>query len=188
MAITASAVKELRDITSAGMMACKKALTETDGNVQAAVKLLREKGIVKSAGRSDRTTSEGIITTKVSKCGCKGVLVETNCETDFVAKNEDFQAFIGELTETIFNSDATDAEATTSLAHGDATVQDALGAKFAQLGEVIKIKQLIRYTAECCGGVSSYIHAGAKVGVMLELGAEKKETVGTDAFNELSRW
>ena len=187
MAITASAVKELRDITSAGMMACKKALTETDGDVQAAVKLLREKGIVKSAGRSDRETSEGIITTQVSKCGCKGVLIETNCETDFVAKNESFQAFVGEITDTVFNSDVTDPEAATALPLADGTIQDALGAKFAQLGEVIKIKQLIRYKAECCGGVSSYIHAGAKVGVMLEIGAEKEETAGTDAFKALSR-
>lgn len=187
MAITASAVKELRDITSAGMMACKKALTETEGDVQAAVKLLREKGIVKSAGRSDRETSEGIITTKVSKCGCKGVLVETNCETDFVAKNDSFQTFIGELTNTIFNSDVTDPEGAATLPHADATVQDILGAKFAQLGEVIKIKQLIRYEAECCGGISSYIHAGAKVGVMLEIVGEKKETASTDAFKALSR-
>ena len=187
MAITASAVKELRDITNAGMMACKNALKETEGDIKAAVKLLREKGIVKSAGRSDRETSEGIITAQVSKCGCKGVLIETNCETDFVAKNDNFQAFIGEITETIFNSDVTDPEAATALPHADATIQDALGAKFAQLGEVIKIKQLIRYTLDGTGAISSYIHAGAKVGVLLELTTEKEETAKADAFAQLSR-
>lgn len=187
MAITASAVKELRDITNAGMMACKKALTETDGDVQAAVKLLREKGIVKSAGRSDRETSEGIISAQVSEDGTQGVLVEFNCETDFVAKNDNFQAFVAEVTSTIANSDVTDAEAATALAHGDGTVQDALGAKFAELGEVIKIKQLIRYTLDGAGSVASYIHMGGKVGVLLELTAGNADTAGTDSFKELAR-
>ena len=187
MAITASAVKELRDITNAGMMACKKALTETEGDVQAAVKLLREKGIVKSAGRSDRETSEGTIAAQVSEDASQGVLVEFNCETDFVAKNDNFQAFVSDLTNTIATSDVTDAEAATSLAHADGTVQDALGAKFAELGEVIKIKQLIRYTVTGNGSVSSYIHMGGKVGVLLELSATKAETVSTDSFKELSR-
>jgi len=187
MAISAKAVKELRDITNAGMMACKKALTETDGDLDAAVKLLREKGIVKSASRADRETSEGIIASKVSECGCKGVLVQVNCETDFVAKNDNFQDFVSSITDTIFNSDVTDAEAATALPHGDATVQDALGAKFAELGEVIKIKNLIRYTREGNGGVSTYIHAGGKVGVLLELSAEKEETAKSDTFSELSR-
>jgi len=187
MAITAKDVKELRDITNAGMMACKKALTETDGDIKAAVKLLREKGIVKSAGRSDRETSEGIVAAKVSECGCKGLLVKVNCETDFVAKNDNFQSFVSEITETIFNSDVTDAESATSLPHGDATVQDALGAKFAELGEVIKIKDLIRYNREGKGAISSYIHAGAKVGVLLELDAQNDDTAKSDTFAELSR-
>lgn len=187
MAITASAVQELRKITNAGMMACKKALTETEGDVEAAVKLLREKGIVKSAGRSDRETSEGLIATQVADDGSSGVLVEVNCETDFVAKNEAFGAFVSDITKTIANSDASDAEAATTLPYGDGTVQDALGAKFSELGEVIKIKQLARYTAAGNGAVASYIHMGGKVGVLLELGAEKADTKGTDGFKELSR-
>jgi len=187
MAITAKVVKELRDITNAGMMACKKALTETEGDIDAAVKLLREKGIVKSASRADRETSEGIIASQVSKCGCKGVLVQVNCETDFVAKNDNFLEFVTAITDTIFNSDVTDAEAATALAHGEGTVQDALGAKFAELGEVIKITDLIRYTREGNGGVSTYIHAGGKVGVLLEISAEKEETAKSDVFAELSR-
>ena len=99
--ITASAVQELRKITNAGMMACKKALTETAGDMDAAVKLLREKGIVKSAGRSDRETSEGLVAAEVSADGTTGVLAEVNCETDFVAKNEGFGAFVSDITKTI---------------------------------------------------------------------------------------
>lgn len=187
MAITASAVKELRDITNAGMMACKKALTETEGDIQAAVKLLREKGIVKSAGRADRETSEGIIAAQIACCAKGGVLVEVNCETDFVAKNDNFQAFVSDITKTISDSDVTDTEAATALAHGDGTVQDALGAKFAELGEVIKIKQFIRYNLEGNGAVASYIHMGGKVGVLLELSAGKAETAETETFKELTR-
>ena len=185
--ITASAVQELRKITNAGMMACKKALTETNGDLDAAVKLLREKGIVKSAGRADRETSEGLISAHVDSTGCCGLLAEVNCETDFVAKNEAFGAFVSDITKTIAESDAADAEAAASIAYTDGTIQDALGAKFSELGEVIKIKRITRFTAEGNGAVSSYIHMGGKVGVLLELSAEKAETKDSDTFKELSR-
>lgn len=187
MAITASAVQELRKITNAGMMACKKALTETDGDMDAAVKLLREKGIVKSAGRSDRETSEGLIAAQVSANADKGVLVEVNCETDFVAKNDNFSAFVDDITKTIADSDASDVEAAGALSFGDGTVQDALGAKFTELGEVIKIKRITRYDIDGQGGLSSYIHMGGKVGVLLELGADKAETSKEESFKELAR-
>ena len=185
--ITASAVQELRKITNAGMMACKKALTETDGDMDAAVKLLREKGIVKSAGRSDRETSEGLIAANVSEDGSTGVLAEVNCETDFVAKNEGFGAFVSDITKTISESDASDAEAATALPFGDGTVQDALGAKFSELGEVIKVKQVTRYNLEGNGALASYIHMGGKVGVLLELGAENADTAANETFQGLAR-
>lgn len=185
--ITASAVQELRKITNAGMMACKKALTETDGDLDAAVKLLREKGIVKSAGRSDRETSEGLIAAQVSSCGKTGVLAEVNCETDFVAKNEGFGAFVQDITKTITESEASDAEAATALAYGDGTIQDALGAKFSELGEVIKVKRVTRFNLESNGAIASYIHMGGKVGVLLELNAENADTAENDSFKELSR-
>lgn len=187
MAITASAVQELRKITNAGMMACKKALTETEGDVDAAVKLLREKGIVKSAGRTDRETSEGIINAQVTDCAGNGILAQVNCETDFVAKNESFQAFVADIANTILASDASDVEAATALAYGEGTIQDALGAKFTELGEVIKISALVRYTAAGNGAVASYIHMGGKVGVLLELSAENEGTKSNDSFKELSR-
>ncbi len=184
MAITASAVSELRKITNAGMMACKKALTETEGDLDAAVKLLREKGIVKSAGRSDRETSEGIVTAQVSDCAGNGVLVEFNCETDFVAKNDNFQAFASEITATIANSDVSEADAAVNLAHGESTVQEALGAKFTELGELIKIKRIVRFVAGS-GAVGSYIHMGGKVGVLVEVTAENADTKSNATFNEL---
>ncbi|MCP5535078.1 MAG: elongation factor Ts [Akkermansiaceae bacterium] len=187
MMITASAVQELRKITNAGMMACKKALTETKGDLDAAVKLLREKGIVKSAGRADRETSEGLIAAHVDSTGCCGLLAEVNCETDFVAKNEAFGAFVSDITKTIAESDATDAEAAAAVAYTDGTVQDALGAKFSELGEVIKIKRVTRFVAEGNGAVSSYIHMGGKVGVLLELSAEKPESKDSEIFKDLSR-
>jgi len=185
--ITASAVQELRKVTNAGMMACKKALTETEGDLDAAVKLLREKGIVKSAGRSDRETSEGLVSAHVSCCGKSGLLAEVNCETDFVAKNEGFGAFVTDIIKTISESDASDAEAAASVSYADGTVQDALGAKFTELGEVIKISRVTRYNLEGNGSIASYIHMGGKVGVLLELGAEKEETASNDAFKALSR-
>ena len=185
--ITASAVQELRKITNAGMMACKKALTETDGDLDAAVKILREKGIVKSAGRADRETSEGLIAANVSDSGDTGVLVEVNCETDFVAKNEGFGAFVSDITSTISASDASDAEAATALSFQDGTVQDALGAKFSELGEVIKVKQVTRYNLDGNGSIASYIHMGGKVGVLLELGAENADTAANEAFQGLAR-
>ncbi|MFK7910611.1 MAG: translation elongation factor Ts, partial [Akkermansiaceae bacterium] len=185
--ITASAVQELRKVTNAGMMACKKALTETEGDMDAAIKLLREKGIVKSAGRADRETSEGLIAANVSDSGDTGVLVEVNCETDFVAKNEDFGAFVSDITSTISASDASDAEAATALSFQDGTVQDALGAKFSELGEVIKVKQVTRYNLDGNGSIASYIHMGGKVGVLLELGAENADTAANEAFQGLAR-
>jgi elongation factor Ts len=185
--ITASAVQELRKITNAGMMACKKALTETDGDLDAAVKILREKGIVKSAGRADRETSEGLIAANVSDSGDTGVLVEVNCETDFVAKNEGFGAFVSDITSTISASDASDAEAATALSFQDGTVQDALGAKFSELGEVIKVKQVTRYNLDGNGSIASYIHMGGKVGVLLELGAENADTAANETFQGLAR-
>ena len=187
MAITASAVQELRKITNAGMMACKKALTETAGDMDAAVKLLREKGIVKSAGRSDRETSEGLIAAHVSENADSGVLAEINCETDFVAKNDAFGAFVSDITKTIAQSDAADAESAAGLAYGDGTIQDTLGAKFSELGEVIKVKRITRYTAEGNGAISSYIHMGGKVGVLLELSAENAGTKDSETFKGLSR-
>lgn len=185
MAITASAVSELRKQTSAGMMACKKALTETNGDMEAAAKLLREKGEAKRSDRADRETSEGIVATFVAEGAASGVLAEVNCETDFVAKNDAFQAFVNELLEAIANSGATTAEEAQSVPFGEGTVENALGAKFAELGEVIKISRLSRFETQGAGAVASYIHMGGKVGVLLEVGCENADTPANAEFATL---
>lgn len=184
MAITASAVQELRQLTSAGMMACKKALTETNGDLEAAAKLLREKGEAKRSDRADRETTEGLVATFVAADNKSGILVEVNCETDFVAKNEAFQAFVADVVETLANSGTSSAEEAGAVAYGDGTIENALGAKFSELGEVIKISKLERFTADS-GAVASYIHMGGKVGVLLEVATTKPETASNEAFTTL---
>ncbi len=184
MAITASAVKELRELTSAGMMACKKALTETNGDFEAAAKLLREKGEAKRSDRADRETSEGIVAAFVSSDSKTGVLAQVNCETDFVAKNDAFQAFVGEVIEAIANSDAVDVDAALQVSFGEGTVENALGAKFSELGEVIKISKLTRFAVEA-GSAASYIHMGGKVGVLIEVSTENAATTEAASFKEL---
>ena len=185
MAITASAVKELRELTSAGMMACKKALTETNGDLEAAAKLLREKGEAKRADRADRDTSEGISATHIECCGKSGILAQVNCETDFVSKNDDFKAFAGELLAAVSGNGADSAEAALSVPFGEGTVENALGAKFSELGEVIKIAKVTRFEAAGEGAVASYIHMGGKVGVLLEVSAENAASKESAAFTDL---
>jgi len=176
MAITASAVQELRKLTSAGMMACKKALTETNGDLEAAAKLLREKGEAKRSDRAGRETSEGITCAYVAEDGKSGVLTVTNCETDFVAKNEGFQSYVADLTKAIADGGAADAEAAAALPFGEGTIENSLGAKFAELGEVIKVSKVARFETSA-GQVASYIHMGGKVGVLLELSFEGEADV-----------
>ncbi len=185
MAITASTVSELRRLTSAGMMSCKKALTEVNGDLKAAAKLLREKGEAKRGDRSDRETTEGIVATFVSEDTKKGVLAVVNCETDFVAKNEGFQAFVAELVETIANSSAATAEEAHEVPFGEGTVENALGAKFAELAEVINISSLARFETSGEGSVASYIHMGGKVGVLLEVACENAATTSEEGFRTL---
>lgn len=184
MAITASAVQELRKLTSAGMMACKKALTETNGDLEAAAKLLREKGEAKRSDRSDRETGEGIVAAFVSTCGKTGILAEVNCETDFVSKNEAFQSFVGEMIAAIANSDASDPAAALSVPFGEGTIENTLGAKFSELGEVIKISNLTRFAVPA-GAAASYIHMGGKVGVLIEVATGNPATTEAPEFKEL---
>ncbi len=187
MAISASAVSELRKQTSAGMMACKKALTETNGDLEAAAKLLREKGEAKRSDRADRETTEGIVATHVASCGQSGILAVVNCETDFVSKNDAFQAWVAEILEAIANSGAATTEEALAVSFGEGTVENALGAKFSELGEVIKISRLARFDVADSGSVSSYIHMGGKVGVLLEVACENTSTTENDDFATLLR-
>jgi elongation factor Ts len=183
--ITASIVKELRDKTSAPMMDCKKVLTETNGDLEASIKLLRERGIMKSAKMSDRAANEGVITARINAEANSGILLEINCETDFVSKNESFQAFVGSLADKLAASSAADLDAALALQNGDHTIEDTLKAKVGEVGENLQFRKYVRYDAASGGVVASYIHLGGKVGVLIEVGTTQPATKGTDSFKEL---
>ncbi len=185
MAITASLVKELRDKTNAGMMECKNALKETGGDVDAAIKFLRERGAIKAAKKADREAKEGIVASKIDAAGKSGVLVEVNCETDFVAKNENFQSFVGELADAVAGSGAADIDAANAVSKGDGTLDDFVKAKVIELGENLQFRRMARFDVEGSGVVGSYIHLGGKVGVLVEVGCGEEATAGADGFREL---
>jgi elongation factor Ts len=183
--ITASIVKELRDKTNAGMMDCKKVLTETNGDIEASIKLLRERGIMKSAKMSDRAANEGVITARINANATSGILLEVNCETDFVSKNESFQAFVAEIADALAKSNAADHAAALTVQHGEQSIEDTIKAKVGEVGENLQFRKYVRYDAAPGGVVASYIHLGGKVGVLLEVGTTKAESAGNDAFKEL---
>ena len=185
MVITASLVKELRDKTNAGMMECKNALKETEGDIDAAIKQLRERGKIKAAKKAGRDAKEGIIAAKLDASGKSGILAEMNCETDFVAKNENFQAFVAEILDTAAASDAADAATALALPKDDGTLDDFVKAKVIEMGENLQFRRLTRYEVSGSGVIASYIHLGGKVGVLLEVGCETDATTRTDGFREL---
>lgn len=185
--ITAAIVKELRDKTNAGMMDCKKVLTETNGDIDAAIKLLRERGIAKAGAKADRAANEGIVSARVAADGKSGFLYEVNCETDFVSKNENFQGFVAGLGDTLEASAAADLDAALATSHDGATIADAVKAKIAEIGENMQLRKYVRYEAAEGGVIASYIHMGGKVGVLIEVGTTKPETASNTAFQELVR-
>jgi len=173
MNITASQVKELRDATNVSMMDCKRALQEAEGNMEKAVKLLRERGMAVAAKKADRVAKNGKISAKVSDDGKTGVMIEVNCETDFVTRNEIFQAFVAELT-----NKAMDVENPAEAFKAEVTT------KITEIGENIILRKSEKFVAEN-GAVASYIHMGGTVGVLVEFGTEKAETAAAEGFKEL---
>ena len=168
MAIKASMVKELREMTGAGMMDCKKALTETDGNMDAAIEYLRKNGQAKAEKKAGRIAAEGIVRTVV-KDDKVAAIVEVNSETDFVAKNADFQAYVEAVAEQVLASDAADMDAFMAEAWAQdtsKTVKDALVEKIAVIGENLNIRRFEKITTDGC--VVSYIHGGGRIGVLIE--------------------
>ena len=168
MAITAGMVKELREMTGAGMMDCKKALNETNGDLDAAVEYLRKNGQAKAEKKAGRIAAEGIVKTVV-KDDKVAAIVEVNSETDFVAKNADFQAYVEEVCEQAVASDAADMDAFMAeawAADTSKTVKDALVEKIAVIGENLNIRRFEKVVAEGC--VVSYIHGGGRIGVLVE--------------------
>jgi elongation factor Ts len=183
--ITASLVKELREKTGVAMMECKSALKETEGDIDAAIKILRERGEAKAEKKASRDANEGIIVAALAESGKSGVLVEINCETDFVAKNENFQAFVGEVAATVLAGDVSELEAAKALPKGDETLEGFIKTKVLEMGENLQFRRFDRLTLSGEGAVASYIHLGGKVGVLIEVSAEKAETASSDAFKDL---
>ena len=183
--ITAAIVKELRDKTNAGMMDCKKVLTETNGDIEASIKLLRERGIMKSSKMADRAAKEGVITARINAAGNSGLLLEVNCETDFVSKNESFQAFVAGIADALAGSSAADLDSALATQYGEQTVEDTIKSKVGEVGENLQFRKYVRFDAAPGGVVASYIHLGGKVGVLIEVGTTKPETAGTESFKEL---
>ena len=170
MNITASMVKELREMSGAGMMDCKKALTNTDGNIEEAMKFLKENGLAKAAKKAGRIAAEGVVATYVSEDGKTASMVEVNSETDFVAKNDVFRGFVNEVAKQAAETSATDIDAFLAESwSGDAnmTIKEKLADMIAKIGENMNIRRFEKVTAND-GVVVSYIHAGGKIGVLVE--------------------
>ena len=175
MAITASQVKELRDATNVSMMECKKALVETDGDMQGAMKLLRERGMAVAAKRAAKAANQGIVAAATTENGSTIAMVEVNCETDFVARNDDFKQFVTDVANKALETD----EALSDV------MNDVLMEKIAAVGENLKIRRNVRYQLDGSGKLASYIHLGGKVGVLIEVGCTKDDTATTPAFDDL---
>lgn len=169
MAVTAQLVKELREMTGAGMMDCKKALVETDGDIDKAVEVLREKGLGKAAKKADRVAAQGLVATKVAESGDKAAIIEVNAETDFVAKNEDFVGFVQKLNELVLEgSFASVDEFEASKFNGDTTVKEELTEKIATIGENMNIRRFESLgEADCV--YASYVHGNGKIAVLVEM-------------------
>ncbi len=164
MSFTAQDVKNLREMTSCGMMDCKKALTETGGDMDKAVEYLREKGLATAAKKAGRIASEGIVKVYMNDAKTVSVVLEVNSETDFVAKNSEFQDFVTSVAEVVANTNPADVDALANEKLGDTTVGEALTALIAKIGENMKIRRFARFE----GNVCSYTHGEGRIGVMVK--------------------
>ncbi len=170
--ITAALVGKLREMTGAGLMDCKKALTETKADLDAAVDFLRKKGAASAAKKSSREANEGLIVQSIQPGARAGILVEVNCETDFVARNDGFRAFCEDVARKLLENPKTDLEALRT-------------AQVAKIGENIQISRFHRMEVTGNGLVAAYIHTGAKVGVLVEVGSGKEATTTNEEFKQL---
>lgn len=182
MAFSAQDVKTLREITGCGMMDCKKALTEADGNQEKAIELLREKGLAAAAKKAGRVAAEGIVKAYVDTDKKVGVVIEVNAETDFVAKNADFQSFVDTCAKTVVETNPADVEALSSskAVGSDMTIADMLTEKIQTIGENIKIRRFARYE----GAVATYVHGGGSIGVMVKFDTDVADHAGFEEFGK----
>ena len=172
--IDAQLVKTLREKTNAGLMECKRALSETNGDLEAAIDVLRAKGAASAAKKADREAKDGVIAQAILPGARVGVLVEVNCETDFVAKNDSFRAFTDDIAKKIASNPAVDLES-----ERVAAVQ--------KIGENVRIRRSARVEVTGHGSLAAYIHTGSKVGVLVEVGSEKDDTATKEEFKQLVR-
>lgn len=161
-------------MTNAGLMDCKKALTETGGDLEAAVDVLRKKGVASAAKKAGRSANEGVIAHYISPNSKSGILVEINCETDFVAKNDSFREFCNEIAKTLVEKP-------------DADLEEMRTAQVAKIGENIQVGRHTRLDVSGTGVIAAYIHTGAKVGVLVEVGSNSDDSVAKEGFTSLVR-
>ncbi len=190
--ITAAMVKELRERTGAGMMDCKKALNETNGDMEKAIEVLREKGLAAAAKKAGRIAAEGVVTTYISEDMKIGSVVEVNCETDFVAANDDFRTLANNVAKmTAYTKATTVEELLTEKYIGDesSTLQEAVTALIAKIGENISVRRFEKFNVEN-GIIQSYIHGNGKIGVLVQLTCEKQAdiltTIGKDVAMQVA--
>lgn len=189
MAITAAMVKELREATGAGMMDCKKALTETDGNMEKAVDVLREKGLAKAAKKADRIAAEGLVAIEMNEDNTVASVVEVNSETDFVAKNEDFKEFVKLVSKMALNTEKTTVEELlTEEAEEGNDLQTVLNNKVAKIGEKLDFRRFAKVSTN--GQVAGYIHGAGKIAVLVEMETEGRDerilTLGKDVAMQVA--
>jgi len=186
--ITASMVKELRELTGAGMMNCKKALTEADGDMKKAVEILREKGLAAAAKKAGRIAAEGLVKTYISEDGKKASVVEINCETDFVAANDEFKSFVDNIAKQVAVSSVESVEQLLEEKYIDdqgVSVKDAVTALIAKLGENMTIRRFKRLTVEN-GAINGYVHGGGKIGVLVKLSCDSNNEEIKNVAKELA--
>ncbi len=173
MSISTADIKHLREMTGAGVLDCKKALQETDGNIEQAVEFLRKKGLAAASKKASREANDGLVSAQISDDGKTAVMVEVNCETDFVARTDDFKAFVDSLVKQVLaqpNIDSAEALlAALYIDNQDITVSEQLTETIAKLGENMVIRQVARYDLEGDGRLDSYIHTGGRVGVLVDV-------------------
>ena len=182
-AVTSAMVKELRERTNAGMMDCKKALVNSDGDMDKAIDWLREKGLAQAAKKASRVAAEGVVTQYVTPCGCTGVIVEVNCETDFVAKTDNFMNFANNVAKHIAMANPANLDELLAQKFVDdesKTIADLISEATVAIGEKISVRRFARYETE--GVVSTYIHMGGKVGVMVEVATDAKDNEAVKEF------
>ncbi|HHW67387.1 MAG: elongation factor Ts [Epulopiscium sp.] len=188
MAITATMVKELREMTGAGMMDCKKALSEANGDMDKAVEILREKGLAKAAKKAGRIAAEGLVANYISEDGKVGALVEVNSETDFVAKNEEFKTFAAQVAKQAAMTKTTTIEDFKNeawLLDSSKTVEDVLTEKISVIGENLNIRRFVKFETET-GVIVSYIHGGGRIGVLVELASQNTSDKVKEAAKDIA--